>query len=571
MKKNTIVTGIIDQLIQISRLPDVDRQSWLENAEASIDFLKSNFCSDELILYASGPHVLIHGVLVPTIAVSPPDHNDLKNAFIPADDSWCIQRSFGGDEGHRVYLEPPLSSYGCNSMRGGEKLIFTRAFHGVDSVEPQIEISQKLVHALGLYFVPERHAYCRLDQNGDIESIIRIHKSETDDPWQGIQVVTILSKDIATYMALTEYSLVSKFDFTRFSPGNFSGWNSAKEKTFKADDLYYHSRAITKHASYANGWMILRTQLTEAMLVDEWKAEKDESTNEYASFKIFDRKNKRQVETSCSPNHIVNYFTDSDLPWEISPAFFKPEVLTKYKSDKEKYTFGDRNITCRNSWHLKTYDINEEGQVHTYIGYLANLPYEEQLYWKSFNEWPKAYISKRAFENDILGEYSSEVDPLHDLKVIVAELDKLAPKWWNHRGQEMLDAVHYPATDSTNEWGNELLSLDQLLVEGFLAKPLRKIATENKAEFDKSWGSLKILEITLISVGRTKEQANEIVFPLRELHSLRNPAKAHGDVKGRADAVKNARAQYGKLRAHFTQLAEKLSESISEIKKALPK
>ena len=73
--------------------------------------------------------------------------------------------------------------------------------------------------------------------------------------------------------------------------------------------------------------------------------------------------------------------------------FFKPQVLDKYKADREKYRLEDRTITCRNSWYLQTYDVNEAGQVHTYITYLGNLPIEEQRYWKAFNERPKAPIS----------------------------------------------------------------------------------------------------------------------------------------------------------------------------------
>ena len=54
-------------------------------------------------------------------------------------------------------------------------------------------------------------------------------------------------------------------------------------------------------------------------------------------------------------------------------------------------------------------------RVHTYVAYLARLPFEEQLYWLSFNEWPKGNISRRAYQNDILGEFSTEDDPLADL------------------------------------------------------------------------------------------------------------------------------------------------------------
>ena len=253
----------------------------------------------------------------------------------------------------------------------------------------------------------------------------------------------------------------------------------------------------------------------------------------YASFKIFDRKNKCRAETSCSPDHISNYFEESDLPWGISPAFFRPEVLHKYKQDSEKYTIHERSISCRGAWHLKTYDINEAGQVHTYICYLATLPYEEQLYWQSFNEWPKGSISQRAFQTDILGEFSTEDDPLAELKVMVQSLDRNPPAWWQPRGEELIEDVLCPATDSVKEWGNEILALDHLVVEGFLTKGLRSIIKANGGTYVKNWQSLKLLEVALSLAGHTKEEAKILVSPLKELHDLRVSAKAHSATKGK--------------------------------------
>ncbi len=126
---------------------------------------------------------------------------------------------------------------------------------------------------------------------------------------------------------------------------------------------------------------------------------------------------------------VANYFTASDLPFEMSPAFFRPDVLLKYKGDSEKYRLEDRSITCRNAWHLETYDINDAGQVHTYLIYLQRLPYDEQLYWKSYNEKPKSSISKRAFTTDFEGNWYNEYDALASLKEFAFELDHERVPW----------------------------------------------------------------------------------------------------------------------------------------------
>ena len=372
-------------------------------------------------------------------------------------------------------------------------------------------------------------------------------------------------------MALSDTSLLIKFDFTRYISGAFSGWNGQSEQVYSANDLYYRYRAIPNYGSYAFGHLVLHTDLTENDLIEEWKSEEDASMKQYASFKIFDPKNSRLVETSCGPDHIVNYFTESVLPWEISPAFFRPEVLHKYKLDPEKYTIKDRNISCRGTWYLTTYDINDAGQVHTYIGYLADLPYEEQLYWRSFNEWPKGKISKRAYQTDILGEFSTEDDPLAELRGQVESLDRDPPAWWQPRGEELINEALYPATDSIKEWGNEILALDHLVVEGFCVKGLRPVITANGGTYEKDWGSLKLLEVVIFHSGHTEEQAKILVAPLKELHGLRNPAKAHGDTKGREAAVARARKAHDTLRNHFKDLTRRIRDSVKQIVPALLK
>ena len=534
-----------------------DQADWLLDAEGAIDFLLGNANRDEIVIYASAGAVLIHGVLAPTTLVTPADQDDLLGAYVMPEDSWCIQKSWGGGEGHRIYLEPPLSHPGCTSLVGGEKLVFRRSFTGSAEVRWPLELSQKVVHSLGVYWVDERSAFCRLDNKGDIEDVIRVIWLKNDHAESSAVVVTVLMKELATYMALAEMSLVLKFDFTRTDPKAFGGWNQESRTTNKsAPDLFYNV-GRSANASYANGCMILRSGVTVEQLVQEWKDEDDPKNKQYATFKIFDWKNKRQVEISCAPEYLSNYFEKerTDKPFEMSPAFFRPEVLIRFKSDPEKFDLTDRTICCRNAWYLKTYDINEVGQVHTYIGYLANLPYQEQLNWQSFNEWPKGPISKRAYENDFEGKCSSEYDPLHMIKYKIRQLDEKSPSWWKARGDTLLDAAHYPATDSTSEWGDEILALDQLLVEGFLSKPLRRLAEDAGRTLDKQWQSIRLLQDVLEARGLTFEEARTVMEPLATLHALRSKLKGHGAPAERKEAAKRARTEHGTLRAHFTALA----------------
>lgn len=146
----------------------------------------------------------------------------------------------------------------------------------------------------------------------------------------------------------------------------------------------------------------------------------------------------------------------------MRPAFFRPEVLSKYKADSDKYTLGDSSISCRGAWHLDTYDVNEAGQVHTYLVYLRKLPYEEQLDRKAHNEPPKGPISERARRADFEGRWTFDYDPLISLRDALRGLREQMVPWWTLRSDDLIEQVHYPVTEGA-ETADGLLRRRDLL------------------------------------------------------------------------------------------------------------
>lgn len=546
--------------------PGPSDPSWVTRAEDALAMLEQLTAQDETVLYLRGAEVIAHGVLAPTRKLTQARVKGLQYSSFPeGQDTWSITREISG-AGRAIRLEPPLESWSDEFL--GEKLIFRRDFNGVERERTVIEISQKLVHSLDLYFVAERNSYCRLDAHGDIEDVIRIiQRSDGKDDFR-LDVVTILRADLDKYMTLTKQSLVMRFDFTRLDRKTFSGWHGVETLRSDSPDLYYH-HGLCSVGSFCNGVMVLRPRITVASLIKQWEMEEDRASRQYADFKIYDRKNSRNVEVSCAPECLSNYFEDSELPWEISPAFFRAEVLHLYKADPDKYSLEDRSVSCRGSWYLRSYDQNEEGQVHAYIGDLAKLPYNIQLYWQSFNEWPKGNISKRAHQSDIRGSWDLEYEPVGALKHAIRELDDATPAWWNPRGEELEAAVHIPATDSSKEWADEILALDQYLVEGFLVKPLRAIAEGLGKPVPTSWASLRVIQEILCGVGQSETQAKAIVAPLQRLHGLRTEVKGHATVQKKRAAESQARTEHGSLRNHFTSLASECERALSTIRVAM--
>jgi hypothetical protein len=559
----TTARDLYGKLSLFGNMPAGDAQEWLVSAEPDGRELLTEE-SDHVILYASFRSLWIISVLAPTSNLQNPNKDDLYNARIQTSDAWCIQKAWGGGQGHRMYLEAPFQFGEEHPLRDSDPIIYRRSFEGMQDYVPPIEISQKLVHSLGLHFMSERNAFCRLNSEGDIDEVIHIFQDKGTGNFDSRALVLIDARALAKYMAVGDFALFRKFDITRFRPSSFSSWGTSTSH-FEAADLFYNA-VSDSNQSYIHGGQILRPTITVDQLIDEWKREDDPNARQYETFKIHDWKNKRFVEWSSTPSELSNYFTESEKPYELSPAYFGPEVLTKYKADPDKYDLADRSITCRNSWYLKTYDINEAGQVHTYIGYLQNLPHREQQHWKLYNEWPRGGLSKRAIETDFEGKWTSEKDPLQSLRYAVEELDRDPPLWWRSRGPEVRNRVHYPVTTSSKEWADELLILDQMLVEGFIARELRKLATDTGVKLEADWQSLRIIQELLRA--RHYHAADEIMAPLRQLHHLRSKVSGHR-TEERAKLESDAFREHGSLRAHFRALCTQCDESFTVVKAAL--
>ena len=249
----------------------------------------------------------------------------------------------------------------------------------------------------------------------------------------------------------------------------------------------------------------------------------------------------------------------------MTPAFFKPEVLLKYKADRDKYQLDSKSVSCRGAWHLETFDINTAGQVHTYLIYLGGLPYEEQLHWKQYNIEPKTLISDRAVKRDFCGEWDEEYDPLLSLKQKLDSLEMKEVKWWTLRDIKALNKVHYPYTTSNDEWADEILHLDQLLVEGLEEKWLRKKAKELDCNCQDNLRALKLLEAILIAIKFDKSHAREIMSPFHTVHNLRSTVKGHANGKDARKEKKAAINKHGSFKKHFEKLCTDCDESIEII------
>lgn len=546
---------------------DGDFEKWLLQKEVTC-FLKNDILDEYIVLYLSIiPHVYLHSVFIPKVVLDEPTVSDLLNWSHNPFSLWSLTCS--SDD---VWIESPLSSARSSILKEGIPIIFGRSFEGDDSKKSYFEINQKISHVLGIHFIPERNSWCRLDNYGDIEEIIKIIEIKKLPDNRSCKIIVAKKSVLGEYSGIENLSLFRMFDFTRYKTGKFNGWGKNRKEIDISDQNSIFGKLVLDDGigSYSRGFQLVDISLPKKNIIDKvWGDAPSDENKEYATFIAQDWKNEIVAEISCNPDCLANYFTESDLPFEITPAFFKPEVLLKYKSDKDKYLLEDRTISCRGSWYLETFDVNSAGQVHTYLIYLSRLPYEEQLHWKQYNEKPKAPLSKRAITTDFEGQFYEEYDPLPSLKRKLEKLHSDKSGWWTLRDEDAPRKLHYPYTDSRDEWAEEILNLDQLLIEGLEEKWLRKKAKELGRKPEVTYRPLKLMEECLIGFGFEKDHAYQIMSPLHEVHRLRSILKGHVSGSDAEKARKSAIKENGSYKKHFEKICTDCDESIEIFSEAL--
>lgn len=535
---------------------------WVEQDDV-IPFLESEVEDEYVILYAVAEYGYMSGLLIPAGEVSAEQFEALQDWQPVSSSSWGVWSNRD-----RTWLEPALAGERAELMRQGEVLFYGRGFEGDRSLRSYFELSQKLAHVLGLHYLEGRKAWCKLDHLGDVVEVVKLFRSE--ERGNRFTILAMRRDALAEYSGLTNTQLLRMFDFTRLDRSRFLGWGDLPAKPLPEHPTIKGKIGLMPGcASYTRGVQLAPLALSPEEVHRRHGMSSHDRERKYERFIALDAKNKRIAELSSDPDELDSYFVDTGKPWQVTPAFFRPEVLLKYKADSEKYTIRDRTIECRGSWYLQTYDINDAGQVHTYLIYLSRLPHEEQLHWKQYNEAPKTGISKRAYATDIQGAWHDEYDPLDSLKERLRTLDREGATWWTLRDSSYLDRVHYPVTSSQDEWEGELGKLHQLLVEGLNQTRVKAVAQETGQPLDPRYRTLKLLELSLIGLGFEDEHAYELLGPFHELHNLRNKVVSHTPGSEAGELVGEIKRNNPGFPEHFRGLVTALDTSLEIIAGAL--
>ena len=521
---------------------------WL-TAHEHLKVLQQNTNDDELIVYASGEHVFIHAVVVSRDALVHPDVDDLLqwsgNPYSSA--ASYVSRGDGND----VSIESGRAVNGSRALSRARLLVFARQVHGLPGqTRTYFEVAQEYCHLTDIHIYPEHHAYCRFDEQGDLEQLVTITMKATGND---VAAVTFKRAPLEEYLTASRSVLARMFDFTllrRYE--DFGGWPDTPDNVVEQNPIFYRQR-IAGSSAYARGVQIVHPShpsTTTASAIAQQRL----GNERYVDFLAHDWRNKRVATISTDPSATTNYFqaNENSLPFELSPAFFDPEVLAKYKNNTDKYAIEDRRIYCRAAWVLRGYDTNEAGQIHVYICYLRTLPYAEQLYWKSFNRPPKARISERAWKTDFCGEWVDLVDPLERVKCVLRAWGEKRTPWWTLRDASSMRRAATPRTGSVDEWAQEIKNLATLVIEGFRIESIRARLDEMGLRWTPEEKSLALLEKVLSRNASSNDDHR--LHGLRSVQRIRSKVGSHSRGSEAANIVAEAIRKHGTYTVQFENL-----------------
>ena len=545
---------LIERIKNLDKVPDdaTEFAEWIK-AERHLEFLRENEKEEELIVYASikSSSIFIHAVAVSADKLSPIDQDDLLqwsgNPYSPV-----AGYTWEGTQGD-IWIDRG-TFWSAAALRDARQLVFAREFKGLKgSDELYHEVLQEYLHLTDIHWRPELRAYCRFDESGDFDHVVSVTSNEDRG---NVTLVSFKREPLEKYLAASNSVLVRMFDFTLFRQGEdfeFSNWPSGPDEVYRESESFFYRQNVHpgKEAFTIGVQVIGLNRPKSAIFTSMKKSWSGRNCGPYVEFIAWDKRNKRIAKISTDPDATTtnSRARGNSLPFELSIALFRPDVLLKYKGDQDKYTITSGMISCRNVWVLSRYLVNEAGQVQAYICDLRELPYKEQQHWLAYNEEPKAGISHNAIETDLMGERSLVPGPLDEVLLILREWHESDVIWWKLRRDTLLERVNTPHAGSRDEWGKAFSDLAKLVIEGFQVKQIEASLSRVGIAFGKGEKSLELIEKLIVGSG--EPNGGERLSGLREVQSIRS--KVFGHFGGsNADALeRNALREHDTYAAHF--------------------
>lgn len=460
--------------------------------------------------------------------------------------SWNFNYNSGYPEFFGENEEVKYFPYGDN--QGLEPLVITRNFN--DIKDEYIEISQEFILFHNLYFEKKENKYYKII-DGNEHLIINIHDEE----------VKIRLKEIKEFLKVKNMHLVLQFDMKEYSLKKLEELKLSENDIYKDDSIIYQlSYGNFGGGSKNNAF----SRLLGKKLITPFAKETSQKKNKFVEYIINLDENGDEVLFTSNPEQLSNsFFSEKSTTDYLTPVFFKKEVLDKYYNQPSKYSISNSMLYCGSLWSMYI-DNHQDNIICVWLGDLgSSLPYEEQLYWRSFNIAPMGSISKTYYEQQILANFTESDHPEHIFKYkynLLLETSKNILGWdfllpLSKEDEHYFTSLRIPSTNEQKNFDELVLALTKILLDSLNEKELNKLIKSSNINDIK--GSINRLK-KVLEDNQIVEDKDSIDF-LRNVQNLRSSSSAHRKGKNYQKIAKVFGVDNKSLSSIF---AEILKESI---------
>lgn len=503
------------------------------------------------------------------------DHS-IYCALIPQNSiSKCLE-DFSWDLGYEEGLPGSCKSYdnGVETVRydrygfndGIEPLIYDRDFHGIKDRYREINEEFRLFH--NLYHDTKENKFIKIDSSGREETIAIISDNK----------IQIRLKEIREFLAIKEMVLSIQFDFREYSMFELSDLSISeddKQKTKNEDSIWALGYGDGLFCSFISFSRMCGKYIIQPLPKSKsglWRFA-EEKPKQFVEYIIGSNEDGENINYTSDPDSLTNYFgSNPDAPHYLTPVHFAKAVLDKYYTSS-KFSIDDGYLSCGALWGLQI-DNHHPDTVCVWLGDLGrDLPYEEQLYWKSYNIPPAGTVSDVYFKRQILAEFTDSKQPEHLFNIFYDNLIKESTKnlsWpillpLAKEDEYHIKRIRIPATENQSEFDDLILSLTKILIDSLNEKELNKLIPEDKRSDLK--GSINKLDCVL-QQNTKNDFSNHITF-LKNLQNLRSSGVAHLKGKNYNKIASEFGVHTNSLISIFKQILEEANKLLEFLTKEI--
>ena len=434
---------------------------------------------------------------------------------------------------YRSDRESPIKYFrwGVNQDKyGSEPLIIDRQFSKMK--EGYLEISEEFRLFHRLYHDKETNTYIKIDDAGN-ETTVAIVKPDE---------VQIRLKEIRQFLAIKEMYLSLLFEFNEYSE------YFLEELELSGFEQCDFIRKGLMHWTY-DRWDIpvqnfqSISRLRGRKLVEPLPKSKSGFGDfavdpEYVEFIVDVDDNGDEVYHTCDPYKLDDHPGENlDAAWKYNIVHFRKQVLAKYSTvEPSKYYVKNSMVGCK-MWSMKI-DDDHRDKVCVFLRDLCNLPYSEQIYWKSYNIPLEGGVSETFYRRMVLGEWANSNQPDHLFKQSYEQLQKACDeclgwqllKSLSSEDEYRFQRLRVPVNDEQCHFDDLVQDLQTILIESINVKPLKRLLPAAERANLECKGSIEILKDALNF--HSVEDADHRVSFLQKLQALRSEGSSHRKGRG---------------------------------------